>query len=215
MKKKLFAILLAFSLFHSLITISYNLPITPLKEKFNPLIYQYMHPLFAQTWMLFAPNPASTNINFEVKVTHGENEETKWINFTELIQDKSQRNFFSFYQFYAGALVQMNSDALVASGKIISDLNDEMKKDLESVDKNGYVNDLIEKEEIESFLIENPSVNSLIGFIYEHLENYYYNDITNIQVRISSEYYSEYGKEEDSKYVLSYLPNIEISQLIK
>src|SRR5699024_4330508 len=111
MKKKIlevwFYILLTFVVLHSTITIVYNFPITPFAEKFNKVIHTYMDPLFTQTWTLFAPNPVSTNMKVEVKLSHGNNQETGWVSFSDTVLDQSQESFLTHYQFYSDTLTQM------------------------------------------------------------------------------------------------------------
>ncbi|WP_432357026.1 DUF5819 family protein [Sporosarcina sp. UB5] len=221
-QKIVLVFLLIFSIFHASITIAYNLPITPLKEKFNRGINIYMNPLFSQTWQLFAPNPANANQAIEVKLTYGNGQETKWISFSDMIHDKSQASFFSYYQFYSAALIQMNNDVLQASQDLLNSLSEERKKTLTEEIRNtsdviqrSYLEDLIPKEEVKNFLVENPSVNSLLGLIYHHLEKGYFSKITDMQIRISTEHFPEYGKEGESLYYFFYLPKVKLDQLIK
>jgi len=221
--KMWFSVLLAFVVFHSTITIFYNLPITPFKSPFNKVINIYMNPLFTQTWTLFAPNPVSTNIGVEVKFSYENNKKTEWISFSDTVLEQSQRSFFSHYQFYKGALTQMDNDMKEASVKIMNQLEDEGNKELldklkskEYFDKDGskYVNGLIEEDEVKKFFQENLTVNSAYGMIYDYYSNHF-SEITDMQVRVVSEIFSEYGKSQETKYEFFFLPKIEIKKLIK
>lgn len=217
-----FSILLAFTVLHSTITVFYNFPITPFAKKFNRVINTYMDPLFNQTWTLFAPNPVNTNTKIEVKLSHGNNQETGWVSFSDTILEQAQKSFLSHYQFYSDALTQMEGDVKKASESMIDELKNEEKEDL--LDKlsnenffreNGsrYVNDLIEEENIEDFLKENLAVNSLYGMIYDYYDDQFSN-INDMQIRIISEIFPEYGQSEEAKYHFFYLPRLKVNQLI-
>lgn len=225
MKSKLlkvwFFILLFLVIFHSSITVIYNTPITPFKEKYVKAIDAYMNPLFSQTWTLFAPNPVNTNINIEVKFSYENNEESNWINFTNLVNDQKQDSFLTHYHFYSGALTQMQGSVIETSNSIWRKLQEEEKNEvLDKLDKKNfnkykseYIEGLVNKEDIHEFLKGNTVVNSLYGLIYIYFDKYYHS-ITDMQVRVSSEYFPEYGVNEESKYQFYYLPKIRIDQLV-
>ncbi|EIM08415.1 hypothetical protein A1A1_00823 [Planococcus antarcticus DSM 14505] len=211
-----FYLLLSFVIFHSSVTIMYNFPSTPLKERFESEINSYIEPLFTQTWTLFAPNPVSTNVGVEVKMTHNNNTETQWISFSELVHEESQKNFFSHYQFYANALIQMQGEAIRISEELTSSKSkeEEISSEISQNSQIDYVEQVINREDISTFLEENGVIYSLYGFIYTYFENNHFDNITHMQIRLSSEFFSEYGKKEESKYMLFYLPKIQTNQLL-
>lgn len=227
MKNKLlkswFILLLVCVIFHCTITFAYNSPITPFKEKYVNLINAYMTPLFSQAWTLFAPNPVSTNVNIEVKISYGKNQESNWVSISELIQSKSNENYFSHYQFYLNSLIQMQNDTLAASESIMNKLEQDEKEKLKNeihndIDKknSNYINGLVEEGEIEGFLQENPTVNSLYGLVYDYFNEWNnFSNISNMQIRISSEIFPEYGKNDGLEYNLFYLPKIETDYLVR
>ncbi|WP_100011759.1 DUF5819 family protein [Lentibacillus sediminis] len=226
MKNKLlktwFYILLSFVIFHSAITVAYNFPITPLKNNFSGVINSYMTPLFSQTWTLFAPNPANTNVKAEVKLSYGDNQETSWISFSDLVHEKSRNNYFSHYHFYSGALVQMQGNVIRTSENLMKSIEEEDKQILEQLNletannnQSSYIEGLVEKKDIKDFLETNRTVNSLYGLVYTYFNKQYFSDISNIQIRISSEFFAEYGEEEESKYQLFYLPKLKTNQLVR
>ncbi|WP_407927792.1 DUF5819 family protein [Gracilibacillus suaedae] len=57
----IFVIFTVLITFHTTMTIVYNFPVTPFKNKVDPIVNLYMNPLFTQRWTLFAPTPANTN----------------------------------------------------------------------------------------------------------------------------------------------------------
>lgn len=226
MKKKIlrvwFLFLLTFVILHSTITVIYNFPINPFTEKFNKITNAYMNPLFSQTWTLFAPDPVSTNTKVEVKFSHGNHQETGWVNFSDTVLDQSQKSFFTYYQFYSGALIQMENDVKNASISIIDKLKIDKNKELlnkindeKFLEKYGseYVDDLIKEENVEDFLKDNLVVNSLYGMIYDYYDKQF-SKITDIQIRLISEIFPEYGQSKETKYQFFHLPRVKVNQLI-
>src|SRR5699024_4237553 len=94
--------------------------------------------------------------------------------------------------------------------ELLDKLNDE--KYFEKYESQ-YVNNLVEEKDIEDILKDNLVVNSLYGMIYD-----YYDDqcskITDIQIRIISEAFQEYGQSKETKYQFFYLPRVKVNQLI-
>lgn len=72
--------------FHFGMTALYNVPLNPVKQKFDGLNRAYMDPYFSQDWHLFAPDPIVENqgvlVRAEVRVGGGSERLTKWLDIT-------------------------------------------------------------------------------------------------------------------------------------
>lgn len=65
MKKKLLFILVTIpAATHIIFTILYLSPKNPLTPTYQAVVHRYMNPLFAQNWQLFAPNPATSSLQY-------------------------------------------------------------------------------------------------------------------------------------------------------
>lgn len=157
LKKIYFIFLSVLLIIHTFITIAYNFPMTPLKEKYEPYINSYIDPLFTQTWTLFAPTPVNTNTKFEVKFTYNDGfKETGWINISDLIHDKSQANYFSSYQFYSSILIQAEGESTKVSQEFIkNDSDSQIKNKIYSKkfinQQTEYIENIIKPEDTEIF----------------------------------------------------------------
>lgn len=79
---------------HFSIVVLDQLPPNPIFIHVHPIIKQYMHPYWVQTWKLFAPNPVSTDnaILYSFTITCGiDTLQTNWVDASEaLIQDRAR-----------------------------------------------------------------------------------------------------------------------------
>ncbi|WP_180317029.1 DUF5819 family protein [Cytobacillus kochii] len=199
-------------------TIFYNFPMTPFKEKYVNIIHGYMHPLFNQTWTLFAPNPVNINIKVEAKLAYENEKETNWINFSDIIFEETKNSYLTHYQFYNRVLIQTQNDVVNASESImleVKESNNRLLKEHEDLSNTqAFIENLIEND-IENFLNNNKSVDTLYKLVYNYFENRNVKGISEIQLRLSSEFFPEYGKSDDSKYRISYLPKLNVKQLVE
>ncbi|ASV67470.1 hypothetical protein CKF48_09090 [Cytobacillus kochii] len=209
---------MSFVMFHSSMTIFYNFPMTPFKEKYVNIIHGYMHPLFNQTWTLFAPNPVNINIKVEAKLAYENEKETNWINFSDIIFEETKNSYLTHYQFYNRVLIQTQNDVVNASESImleVKESNNRLLKEHEDLSNTqAFIENLIEND-IENFLNNNKSVDTLYKLVYNYFENRNVKGISEIQLRLSSEFFPEYGKSDDSKYRISYLPKLNVKQLVE
>lgn len=72
-------------------TFLYLTPPNPVKAQLLPLIMTIEHPVFAQTWHLFAPNPLSINFVLAVRCRIGE-AVTSWRDITQPLLARHHRN---------------------------------------------------------------------------------------------------------------------------
>ncbi|NPC91741.1 DNA-directed RNA polymerase subunit beta [Bacillus sp. WMMC1349] len=129
MKKVFFIVICILFVFHFSLTALYVLPFNPIKNKINAPILAYMHPLFAQNWQLFAPNPLSRDTYVNVQVRDKNGEESSWIDISTPLYDANHKNRISpintLVRLGTGAYMQtVNEDKLM--NKI------ELKKSMEN-----------------------------------------------------------------------------------
>lgn len=72
-------------------TFLYLTPPNPVKARLLPVIYGLEHPLFAQNWHLFAPNPIRTNMVLTVRCRVGD-AVTAWYDVTTPMLARHHRN---------------------------------------------------------------------------------------------------------------------------
>jgi len=82
-------------LHHIVCTVLYNAPLNPLTNCYQQHVTQYMEPLFAQKWLLFAPDPATNDLKLWYRVKSG-NVWSSWYDPVEPILKKHQRIRFTY-----------------------------------------------------------------------------------------------------------------------
>ncbi len=160
-------------------TIAYNLPMTPFKQKLEPFISSYINPLFQQTWTLFAPTPANTKNNLQVKIyfeEEGLEKVSDWISITDIFNKQARKSYSHPYHNFSGTLIQMEALTL---GPAISLEN-------ETIESPEFPNNMFN---------EYPYLETLYQFANVIVKQKYEN-AHSIQLRYSIEYFPEYGTKE-------------------
>lgn len=84
-------VLSGLSVVYAVNTFLYLTPPNPVKAVLLPIIYGLQHPLFAQNWHLFAPNPIRTNFVLTVRCRTGD-AVTPWRDVTTPLLARHHRN---------------------------------------------------------------------------------------------------------------------------
>lgn len=72
-------------------TVLYLTPPNPVKAQWLPVVFRLAHPLFAQNWHLFAPNPIRTNYVLSVRC-RTQTVTSPWIDATQPLLARHHRN---------------------------------------------------------------------------------------------------------------------------
>jgi hypothetical protein len=84
---------------HSVATIAFTLPATPLTVRYVSAIDRYIYPYFAQNWSFFAPTPPYQDdyvvTQYRVVDTSGRAALSPWVNLSRTFNEEVQRNRFS------------------------------------------------------------------------------------------------------------------------
>ncbi|MCW3109940.1 MAG: hypothetical protein JWQ09_4446 [Segetibacter sp.] len=98
MNKYLVAIIIGFIFVHHLIcTVLCNAPVNPLTSRYQGYVSNYMDPLFTQRWLLFAPEPATSDLKLWYKIKLREDKKwLTWLDPLEPILKKHQRLRFTY-----------------------------------------------------------------------------------------------------------------------
>lgn len=75
-------------------TILYLAPTNPLTASYAPVVNRYMEPLFTQSWLLFAPDPATDNMKLWYRY-RSDNQWSHWRDPLDNMLTDHQRNRFS------------------------------------------------------------------------------------------------------------------------
>lgn len=76
---------------HLLCTVLYNAPLNPLTKHYQPLVERYMEPYFMQKWLLFAPEPAVSDLKLWYRVKYN-NTWNHWVDPAEPVLKRHQHN---------------------------------------------------------------------------------------------------------------------------
>jgi hypothetical protein len=76
---------------HLLCTVLYNAPANPVTKHYQPLVLAYMEPYFMQKWLLFAPEPAVSDLKLWYRVKWN-NTWDHWIDPAEAVLKRHQHN---------------------------------------------------------------------------------------------------------------------------
>jgi len=111
--KKTFAafIVVALLAVHVVCTVLYNAPVNPVSKYYQPAVNAYMEPYFMQKWLLFAPEPATSDLKLWYRVKLN-NKWGHWVDPVAPILAKHQHRRFTY-----------NAKLLYVYGNIAKDLN--------------------------------------------------------------------------------------------
>ena len=96
---------------HVVCTVLYNAPINPLTGVYQIYVANYMDPYFTQKWLLFAPEPAISDLKLWYRLKHN-NKWESWLDPLEPILKKHQQRRFTY-----------NAKLIYIYGNIARDLN--------------------------------------------------------------------------------------------
>ncbi|WP_018922918.1 DUF5819 family protein [Salsuginibacillus kocurii] len=80
---------------HFLFTLLDVIPFNPVSAKHNNQVYEYMEPLFNQTWELFAPDPVADNRTIYMQIKEENGEKSDWYDITSPKIEQNHSNLFS------------------------------------------------------------------------------------------------------------------------
>ncbi|PSL41264.1 hypothetical protein B0H94_12010 [Salsuginibacillus halophilus] len=80
---------------HFLFTLLDVIPFNPVSAKHNTQVYQYMEPVFNQTWELFAPDPVADNRIIYMQIKKANGEKSDWYDITSPMIEQNHSNLIS------------------------------------------------------------------------------------------------------------------------
>ena len=145
-------------------------PDNPLKHQFSSEISDHMEPFFGQSWNLFAPNPANSNVRILFRYIYfedGRSDTTKWLDIIEPILNQKKSNPLAPSQRLLKLFSSCHGNISKMYGKSL-ELRKELQKD--SIYQSTYLLDSISNGFIET--CAGHSVLKRYGLmVYEKLEH--------------------------------------------
>lgn len=124
---------------HVTATALYLLPVNPLSRIYLPVVHKYMEPIFSQNWHLFAPEPATSSLQFWYRCGSQPEGWGEWRDPLHGLIAKHQENRFShrgkLIYVYQGLVrnlanhfIHLKNKRQCFSGQCLSQLHQEVEK---------------------------------------------------------------------------------------
>jgi Family of unknown function (DUF5819) len=171
---------------HLLCTILYNAPNNPLSYSYQKYVANYMEPLFTQRWLLFAPEPATSDLKLWYRVKYNQHWGT-WLDPLEPILRKHQKMRFTY-----------NAKLLYVYGNIARDLN--IKNVSLISDFNCKVTDINCIRKKEDFLVNSIEFNAAKKYVMQDITKTGYTaQIDSLQIMIIQLYPKQFSERLTNK----------------